>query len=215
MRDATQPLGTEELEEGRKLFSRPCTFMLGMASLSQLPADTLPEVCFAGRSNVGKSSLINALTGHNGLARTSDTPGRTQEINFFSLDGIMQLADLPGYGYARAPKDQVARWTRLIKSYLRGRSNLRRVMLLIDSRHGIKSTDGEIMTMLDAAAVNYQVILTKTDKLRPTELDAVLAKTKLDLAKHVAAHPVILCTSSAKTTGLDEVRAEIAALSHF
>ena len=154
MRDTVKPFDNAELEEGRLLFSRPCTFMLGVVSLDGLPGTDLPEICKAGRSHVGKSRLITALTGTRSLARTSDTPGRTQEVNFFSLDGRLMMADLPGYGYARAPQDQVKKWTRLVKSYLRGRPNLRRVFLLIDSRHGLKDNDRDIMTMLDTAAVN-------------------------------------------------------------
>ncbi len=212
MRDIERPQDDAELEAGRLLFSRPCVFQLGAVSLSQLPATTLPEICFAGRSNVGKSSLINGLTGQNALARTSDTPGRTQELNFFSLDDRLSVCDLPGYGYARAPKDRVKKWTSLVKSYLRGRPNLRRVLLLVDSRHGIKDNDREIMTMLDEAAVNFQVVLTKVDKLKAHELDQVLERTAVDLAKHVAAHPEIHATSSAKGNGLPELRAAIAAL---
>lgn len=212
MRDLDRPHDDAELEAGRLLFSRPCTFVLGAVSLSQLPDTALPEICFAGRSNVGKSSLINALTGQNGLARTSDTPGRTQELNFFTLDDRLSVCDLPGYGFARAPKDRVEKWTRLVKAYLRGRPNLRRVLLLVDSRHGIKDNDREIMTMLDEAAVNFQVVLTKADKLKAAELDRVRERTATDLAKHVAAHPDILATSSAKGLGLPELRAAVAAL---
>lgn len=212
MRDLDQAYNDAELEAGRLLFSRPCTFQLGAVSLAQLPATELPEICFAGRSNVGKSSLINALTGRNSLARTSDTPGRTQELNFFALDDRLSVCDLPGYGYARAPKERVERWTRLVKSYLRGRPNLRRVLLLVDSRHGIKDNDREIMSMLDEAAVNYQVVLTKADKLKAGELERVRERTAADLAKHVAAHPEIHATSSAKGAGLPELRAAIAAL---
>jgi GTP-binding protein len=212
VRDLDQPSDDADLEAGRLLFSRPCTFLLGAAGLDQLPETDLPEICFAGRSNVGKSSLINALTGRNGLARTSDTPGRTQELNFFALDDRLMVCDLPGYGFARAPKDRVAQWTRLVKAYLRGRPTLRRVLLLVDSRHGIKDNDREIMTMLDEAAVNFQVVLTKADKPKAAEVEAVRARTAADLAKHVAAHPEIHLTSSAKGTGLPELRAALAAL---
>lgn len=202
----------DALEAGRLLFARPCTFLRGVVDMRGLPDAVLPEVCFAGRSNVGKSSLINAVTGQKGLARTSDTPGRTQEINYFDADGRVLIADLPGYGFARAPKAKVEQWTALVMRYLRGRPNLRRVLLLIDSRHGIKANDREVMTMLDDAAVNYQIILTKVDKLKAGGLDAVKARIVAELSKHVAAHPVILATSSAKSQGIAEVRAEIAAL---
>lgn len=211
MRDG-QRHDDEELEAGRLLFSRPCTFMLGAAKLEQLPDSLTPEVCFAGRSNVGKSSLINALTGTQSLARTSNTPGRTQELNFFSLAERLLICDMPGYGYAEAPKERVKRWTSLVKAYLRGRPNLRRVMLLIDSRHGVKDNDHDIMTMLDEAAVNFQVVLTKIDKLKAAEVEAILARTSADLVKHVASHPEILMTSSEKGKGLAEVRAALAAL---
>jgi GTP-binding protein len=202
----------QELEAGRLLFSRPCTFMLGAAQLSQLPDSDLPEVCFAGRSNVGKSSLINALTGTQSLARTSNTPGRTQELNFFNLAERILICDLPGYGYAQAPKERVKRWTMLVKDYLRGRPNLRRVLLLIDSRHGVKDNDHEIMDMLDEAAVNFQVVLTKMDKLKVSEAETIIGKTQTALAKHVAAHPEILTTSSEKGLGLAEVRAAVTSL---
>lgn len=216
-RDLPTPADAEYtalIEEGARFFRRSCTFVQGVASLTQLPSADLPEICMAGRSNVGKSSLINALTGRKGLARTSDTPGRTQEINFFSLDDCLLLADLPGYGYARAPREKVQKWTEMIKVYLKGRQNLRRIFLLIDSRHGLKDNDREIMEMLDQAAVNYQVVLTKTDKLREAALERVVSAVRSELAQHAASHPVILCTSSTKATGLDALRAEIAMLTH-
>ncbi len=200
------------LTAGRKLFARDCRFMLSVASLQQLPGPTLPEVAFAGRSNVGKSSLLNALTGRRDLARTSNTPGRTQQINYFDLDGRLRLVDLPGYGYARAPKEHVRAWTRLVNDFLRGRPNLARVFLLIDSRHGIKAVDEEIMSMLDTAAVVYQITLTKADKVKAPALETVRGKTAAAIAKRPAAHPDILVTSSAKNLGFDAVRAEIAAL---
>lgn len=216
VRDAQKPedspYDAEALEAGRKLFSRPCLFVLGAVDLDHLPEPTLPEVCFAGRSNVGKSSLLNAVTGQKGLARTSDTPGRTQELNFFLIEERLSVCDLPGYGYARAPKDKVKRWTALVRAYLRGRPNLRRVLLLIDSRHGIKDNDRDIMTMLDEAAVNYQVVLTKSDKPKPREIPALVQRTRRELAEHVAAHPDILLTSSAKNQGIAELRAELAGL---
>ncbi len=202
----------DAIEFGRKLFSRPCTFVMGAVAISTMPGTELPEICFAGRSNVGKSSLINAMTGQKGLARTSDTPGRTQELNFFRIDDRLSICDLPGYGYARAPKDRVKKWTSLVKSYLRGRPNLRRVLLLIDSRHGIKDSDREIMAMLDDAAVNYQVVLTKTDKPKAAELDALVEKTTAELKTHVAAHPVLMLTSSEKNRGIAELQAELAQL---
>jgi len=185
---------------------------MGAVSLETLPPYSLPEVAFVGRSNVGKSSLINALLGRSGVARASNTPGRTQEINFFDLDGRMTLVDLPGYGYAQAPKDKVERWTRLIKGYLRGRPVLRRVLLLIDSRHGIKENDKLMMDLLDKSAVVYQVVLTKTDKINATELSEVTAKTRDQIAKRVAAFPDLVATSSEKGFGLDELRLYVAQL---
>lgn len=199
----------EEIERGRLLFAGECTFMLGAAGLEQVPETEIAEVAFAGRSNVGKSSLINALTGRNSLARTSHTPGRTQQINFFDLNGRITIADLPGYGYARAPKDEVAKWTRLVNAYLKGRRTLVRVMMLIDGRHGIKDVDRKIMKMLDDAAVSYQVVLTKADKLKEKEQDAVVAKTALELATHVAAYPFLHLCSSHKGSGIEALRADI------
>ncbi|MGC2857027.1 ribosome biogenesis GTP-binding protein YihA/YsxC [Novispirillum sp. DQ9] len=206
------PYDDEALEAGRKLFSRPCTFVMGAVDVRALPAPALPEICFAGRSNVGKSSLINAVTGQKGLARTSDTPGRTQELNFFVIQDRLSICDLPGYGYARAPKDRVKKWTSMVRGYLRGRPNLRRVLLLIDSRHGIKDNDREIMDMLDEAAVNYQVVLTKTDKPKAGELADLMARTVEELKTHVAAHPVLMQTSSEKGRGIAELRAELVQL---
>lgn len=199
----------EEIERGRLLFAGECTFMLGAAGLEQVPETEIAEVAFAGRSNVGKSSLINALTGRNSLARTSHTPGRTQQINFFDLNGRITIADLPGYGYARAPKDEVAKWTRLVNAYLKGRRALVRVMMLIDGRHGIKDVDRKIMKMLDDAAVSYQVVLTKADKLKEKEQSAVVAKTALELATHVAAYPFLHLCSSHKGSGIETLRADI------
>jgi len=183
----------------------------GVARLEDIPPGDRPEVCFAGRSNVGKSSLINALTGRRGLARASNTPGRTQEINFFAL-GPVYLVDLPGYGYARAPKTEVKRWTALTRDYLRGRASLKRVFLLIDSRHGIKTIDEEVMGVLDEAAVSYQAVLTKIDKLKRGEAARRRDETAVRLMKRPAAHPRVLATSSTKAAGLKELRAEIAAL---
>jgi len=191
------------------VFLRNCEFVMGGADLESLPPATLPEIAFAGRSNVGKSSLVNALTGRKTLAKASNTPGRTREINFFLLAESLMLVDLPGYGYAKAPKKDVARWTRLVKDYLAGRPNLRRVCLLIDSRHGIKDVDIEIMGMLDKAAVNYQIILTKTDKIKASELAQITEAAYAALKRHPAAHPQILVTSSEKKDGIEELRDEL------
>lgn len=184
---------------------------MGGADLESLPATTWPEIAFAGRSNVGKSSIVNALTGRKTLVKVSNTPGRTQQINFFLLAEALMLVDLPGYGYAKAPKKDVARWTRLVKAYLSGRPNLRRVCLLIDSRHGIKDTDVEIMKELDKAAVNYQIILTKADKIKPAELEKVTEEAYAKIKRHPAAHPVIIQTSSEKGLGIEALREELEA----
>jgi GTP-binding protein len=200
------------LEAGRLLFARPVTFLQGAASLDSLPPFGLPEVAFAGRSNVGKSSLINALLGRSGVARTSNTPGRTQEINFFDLAGRLTLVDLPGYGFASAPKDKVANWTRLVRGYLHGRPVLRRAMLLIDSRHGLKDSDRAMMAHLDAAAVVYQVVLTKIDKIKAAEAEAVRSRTAEEVSKRPAAHPTLILTSSEKGAGIADLRAELASL---
>ena len=199
-------------EEGRLLFAREVNFMKSAVSLETLPSPDLPEVCFAGRSNVGKSSLINALTNRKGLARASNTPGRTRELNYFNVDGRLFLVDLPGFGYAKASKTDIARWTHLTKAYLRGRAGLRRVFLLIDSRHGIKPSDVEVMEMLDEAAVTYQLVLTKIDKLKKGELAKVSDKTLKFIAKRPAAFPTLMITSSEKKDGIDLLRAEIADL---
>ena len=199
-------------EDGRRLFARSVDFMLSVVSMAQLPPPDLPEVCFAGRSNVGKSSLINALTNQKGLARASNTPGRTRELNYFNADDRIRLVDLPGYGYARASKTDIARWTELTRRFLAGRVGLRRVFLLIDSRHGLKPGDMDIMSLLDETAVIYQIVLTKVDKLKKGELDKVKDKTMAAIAKRPAAYPGLVCTSSVKKDGLDELRSEIAAL---
>ena len=202
----------EQLERGRLLFARECTFVMGAASLDQLPEAVLPEIAFAGRSNVGKSSLVNALTGRKTLARTSNTPGRTQQLNFFDLGQKLMLVDLPGYGYAKVSKSTVEAWTRTLKAFLRGRVTLRRACLLVDSRHGIKDLDREMMDMLDEAAVVYQIVLTKTDKLKKGELEDREAAATAELATRAAGFPVLALTSSEKGVGVAELRAGLAEL---
>jgi len=203
----------ERLEEGRMLFAGPVAFLLGVADIAGLPPSFPVEVAFAGRSNVGKSSLINALTGRRDIARVSNTPGRTRELNFFTLgDGRLAVVDMPGYGYARAEKRLVRQWQGLARDYLRGRPSLRRVFVLIDARHGIKPADEAIFDLLDEAAVNYQPVLTKIDKLKPEALERVMAETAERLGKRPAAHPQVLATSSVKSTGIPELRATIARL---
>ncbi|NWG72506.1 MAG: YihA family ribosome biogenesis GTP-binding protein [Parvularculaceae bacterium] len=203
---------TGAIERARRLFLLPCEFMRGVVAVEGLPKETVLEVAFAGRSNVGKSSLLNALTGRKGLARASSTPGRTQEINFFDLGGKMRLVDLPGYGYARASRGAAREWSKLTRDYLKGRAALRRVLLLIDSRHGLKDLDGAIMDILDEAAVSYAVVLTKTDKVKPAELEARLAEISAAIARRPAAHPVLRATSAETGAGLPELRADIAGL---
>ncbi len=200
------------LEAGRLLFAQHCDFLLSAAQTGQLPDTGLPEVAFAGRSNVGKSSLVNALTGRKTLARTSHTPGRTRLLNFFKLGGRLVLVDLPGYGYARAAKSDIKQWSGLTRRYLKGRAGLRRVCLLIDARHGLKDSDRAVMTELDTAAVSYQVILTKADKVRPAELADVAGATGRELAGHTAAHPEVQVTSAVKGSGIPELRAALATL---
>jgi GTP-binding protein len=199
-------------EAGRLLFAQPCEFVAGAASDAAMPGDSLPEIAFAGRSNVGKSSLLNALTGHSALARVSRTPGRTQQLNFFTLGRRLMLVDLPGYGFAQASKQQMARWTQLTRRYLKGRAALRRVLLLIDARHGIKEADRPVMALLDEAAVSFQVVLTKTDKLPPSQRAARLDAVRSELARHVAAHPAIHLTSAHEGGGIAALRASLAAL---
>jgi GTP-binding protein len=201
----------ELAERARKLFAGPVEFLKSAPGLKFLPDPTYPEIAFAGRSNVGKSSLLNALTNRKGLARTSNTPGRTQELNFFDVGQPPQirLVDMPGYGFAEAPKDLVKRWRFLVNDFLRGRAVLRRAIVLIDSRHGIKPVDVEIMEMLDTAAVNYQLVLTKADKVKPTELAKTLERTTAEAAKHAAAHPHLIATSSETGLGISELRTAI------
>ena len=212
MAEPTAPFDAQEIEAGRLLFAADCQFELGVAAMEQLPEGDLAEVAFAGRSNVGKSSLINALLGRKDLARTSNTPGRTQQINMFNLAGQLRIADLPGYGYAKAPKHLVEQWTALIMDYLRGRAALRRVCVLIDSRHGLKDVDHESLKLLDEAGVTFQIILTKADKLKPGPLRKLIAETEAAAAKYTAGFPLVLATSSAKGQGLAEVRASLSVL---
>lgn len=206
------PVEAAALEAGRLLFARETQFVIGCARLDQLPSGDRLEICFAGRSNVGKSTLINAVTGRKALARASNTPGRTQQLNFFDLDDQLYLVDLPGYGYAQAPKSVVDTWQTLLRAYLSGRASLRRVFVLVDGRHGPKSVDSDYMTLLGQSAVSFQVVLTKADKPKPRELDAAIEATKTELAKHPAAYPEILVTSSETGRGVAELRAAIAGL---
>ena len=203
-------LDADEVEAGRKLFARECRFVAGAADETALPPDSLPEIAFVGRSNVGKSSLVNAITGRRMLARTSNTPGRTRQLNFFVLDARLTLVDLPGYGYAAASKSAIKGWTRLMQNYLRGRSSLRRVCLLIDSRHGIKEPDRALMALCDAAGLSYQTVLTKIDKLGPETRAAIAANIAAELARHTAAHPEIHLTSAEKRLGIAALRATLA-----
>ena len=199
-------------EIGRLLFAGQTEFLKGVVAMSGLPPADRIEVCFAGRSNVGKSSLINALTGRKGLARASNTPGRTQEINFFTVGPSHYLVDLPGYGYANAPVAVVAKWQKLLKQYLSGRQTLRRAFVLIDARHGVKPVDEEILSLMDSSALTFQVVLTKTDKIKVSEREAVLNQVRAALVKHPAAFPEIILTSSEKGEGIATLRAVIATL---
>ncbi len=200
------------IETGRLLFAGEIAFERGVPSMEHLPEANVPEVAFAGRSNVGKSSLINAITGRNKLARASTEPGRTRELNFFRVGDKLRLVDMPGYGFAKAPKAEIGRWTALVRDYLRGRPALKRVILLIDARHGLKPADIEVMQALDLAAVTYQIVLTKADKLKPSELADIDAGVRTAISKRPAAHPLVIATSAETGAGIDVLRAEIAAL---
>jgi len=207
----TAAFDAEALEAARKLFAREVRFLMGAVAISGLPDTGLPEVAFAGRSNVGKSSLINAVTGRKELARASNEPGRTREVNFFVADDRLRLVDLPGYGFAKVSREAAKKFQNLGRSYLRGRPNLKRAYLLIDARHGLKPVDGEALDAFDQAAVSYQVVLTKADKLKPAEVEKVVAATLAAVAKRPAAFPRVLATSSETGAGIPELRAEIAA----
>ncbi len=208
-------LDREELEDGRVLFAQVCRFVVGAAKASQAPGTHMPEIAFAGRSNAGKSSLINALISRKDLARASRSPGRTRQINFFDLGGRLMLADLPGYGYARAPKGEVERWTAQVEAYLAGRRPLARVLLLIDARRGILGPDEPVLDLLDATATPYQIVPTKCDKVKKADLAALIGGIEADFPGHPACHPDIIATSSRKGTGIPELRAHIAKLASF
>ncbi|WP_119679272.1 ribosome biogenesis GTP-binding protein YihA/YsxC [Indioceanicola profundi] len=205
-------LTPEEIEAGRLLFAKECDFFWGAEAATALPEAELPEICFAGRSNVGKSSLINALTGRTTLARTSQTPGRTQQLNFFNLGGRLVMVDMPGYGYAKVSKERSAAWTDFIKQYLKGRVTLKRALVLVDSRHGLKPTDVEMMTMMNKAAVPYQIVLTKADKMTDKALEHTRRDVAEALKKHGAAHPEVVFTSSDTGMGIPELRASLTRL---
>jgi GTP-binding protein len=205
-------ISAESREAGRKLFAQSCDFVAGVADLDRLPPARLPELAFAGRSNVGKSSLINALVGRRQLARTSQTPGRTQQINLFDLGGRLTLVDLPGYGYAQAPKPTVDAWQRLVRTYLRGRASLRRTCILIDARHGLKDVDRDFMAMLGEAAVAFQLVLTKADQVRPADLADLVGSLGAELERQPGAHPGLMVTSAHDGTGIEQLRAELATL---
>lgn len=207
---ASEQPDDEAIEAGRLLFTQSCDFMLSVAAIKQLPATDLPEIAFVGRSNVGKSTLINAITNHKQLARTSNTPGRTQQINLFNLGGRLILADLPGYGFAKAPKPTVESWHRLIQTYLKGRPTLRIVAILIDARHGLKDVDLDYMTFLADAAVAYRVVLTKADHVKPVALATLLQDVEAALKHKVGAHPLPIATSSKDNAGIAELRAALA-----
>ncbi len=201
---------SEELEAGKWLFSGNCEFKIGATKAESIPDSDINEVAFAGLSNVGKSSLVNALTGRTTLAKTSQTPGRTKQLNFFLLRENLTLVDLPGYGYAQASRSDIKQWTTLTRKYLKGRPNLQRVCLLIDSRRGLKNSDREIMDLLDESAVNYQVVLTKTDKVKKSDVEKIISDIKAEAYKHTALHPEVIATSSRDNIGIDILRAELA-----
>lgn len=203
-------INAEALKKGEKLFRHDCVFVAGVQSLEAMPESRLPEIAFAGRSNVGKSSLINALTGRKALARSSSTPGRTQQINFFDLGGVLRLVDLPGYGYAQASKEKIKSWNELVRTYLRGAGNLQRVCLLIDARHGIKAADQEMMELLDGSRAPYIIVLTKADKTAPDELAALKVRIEKELGNYKVAFPVIYETSAESKDGIAELRAVLA-----
>jgi GTP-binding protein len=206
------PFTAAEIEAGRQLFAGDWHFFWAAAAIENLPKMAGLEIAFAGRSNVGKSSLINALTGRKALARTSNTPGRTQELIFFEKDAGLRLVDMPGHGYAEAPKDKIRAWNELIDAYLKGRANLARVYVLADARHGLKETDRPMLDLLGAAAVSYQIVLTKADALKPSELEARIAATQAEIARRPAAFPDVLATSAREGSGIAELRAAIARL---
>jgi GTP-binding protein len=212
MSEEAERLRLARIEAGRQMFARPWQFITAAPGLDSLPGPTGIEVAFAGRSNVGKSSLLNALTGQTTLARTSNTPGRTRALNYFADAGDLIIVDMPGYGYARASKADSTAWNALVFAYLRGRANLRRVYLLIDSRHGLMANDTEVLNLLDKAAVSYQVVLTKADKLKPGALARVVGQVSAAISRRAAAYPEIVATSSEKGTGIDLLRAELATL---
>ena len=212
MSESANEVDALDEEAGRLLFARECSFVAGSERLEGLPPFTLPEIAFAGRSNVGKSSLLNALTGRTALARVSNTPGRTRQLNFFDLGGRLMLVDMPGHGYAEASKADIKRWEKLIDAYLSGRPTLARVMVLVDARHGLKASDHDLMKRLDERAVSYQVALTKADQPKSDELAKTTDKVAAELAKHPAAHPHIVVTSAAVGTGIPELRARLVKL---
>jgi GTP-binding protein len=200
----------EQLAKGKMLFSGNCEFKIGATEIGHIPDSDIPEVAFSGLSNVGKSSLINALTGRNSLARTSQTPGRTRQLNFFLLRDMLTLVDLPGYGYAKASKTDIAGWTSLTRQFLKGRPNLKRVCVLIDARRGVKDSDRKVMDLLDDAAVTYQIVLTKSDKVKKLDVDKIISDIKAEAHKHIALHPDVIATSSHDAIGIDILRAELA-----